>query len=357
MSEVAFNNEDLRGFAKVYFALQAALPRGTKSGARSLACAIMAYEGRYLGAGVYASQATLGELAGMCPRTVETHLGFLEAARRVRAEPLAGKTSTYELTFSGKPRPPQILRTPGLDSAEPEKVADDLGSNPEPDREKNEIKAAGEGADALLPTEVFQKLDAAASLIEGSDSSHGLAGPPTARGMVPGVGPQSDRRGRTLESSETPGDASAGQGETSRRHEPRPRVAAAPANRPLDLRDCRSPLLGPELEVALRAVPDGRGAARLLERLVKEGSIPLEHAVRAVKRTLEYHGKKGVESAVRFVQIVLPDYQHEDDLKAELEAAKQHDYVPKREPPKIVPTVRLPSDPAGVKRFLKYMPG
>lgn len=355
MSEVAFNNEDLRGFAKVYFAIQGSLPRGTKSGARSLACAIMAYEGRYLGAGVYASQATLGELAGMCPRTVETHLKSLEAAKRVRIDPLAGKTSTYELTIPGKPRPPQILRTPWRSSAEPEKVADDLGANPEQDEEKNEIKAAGEGADVLLPTEVFQKLDAAASLIESGDSSHGLAGPPTAQGMVPGVGLMSDRRGRKLESLETAGDASAGNGAASQQS--RPRVPAAPANRlPLDLRDCRSPLLGPELEVALRAVPDGRGASRMLEGMVRSGKIPLEHAVKAVKRTLEYHGAKGVDSAVKFVQLILPDFQHIDDLKAELEAAKQHDYVPKREPPKIVPMVRLPPDAGCVKRFMGYMP-
>lgn len=343
-----FLPEHMRIYAEVHFALMASLPEDAATGTRMLLATVAAFEGRFIDSESAPSVRTLGRFAGMSSaRTVEKHLDILHELERVATIPHYGRTSTYVTNF---PQKPSLMRRSCAKSAASAEPAHDqrVPEEEEEKEEQKEIKAAasdcaGEGTPQVDDDKLFEELAAAAVRIESECEAPPCAPPPASN---------SQRKDGPLESSTRTRDAR--EGDKARAHRPSARIPKPPPapSRPLDLRDCRSPLLSPELVVALGTLPGARSALRMLERR----AIPKPKAEFAVKRALKFHrsqarrGLPGVGDASAFLCHVMPDFDELELDQTEQQERLEHEYVPPaewadtpkrpRKEPKVLPDAR-----------------
>jgi hypothetical protein len=325
-----FLPEHMRIYAEVHFALMASLPEDAATGTRMLLATVAAFEGRFIDTESSPSVHTLGRFAGMSsPRTVEKHLDILHELERVATIPNYGRTSTYATNF---PQKPSLMRrgcAKSAASAEPahdQRVPEEEGREEEKESKAAASVCAGEGAPHVDDDRLFEELAAAAVRIEGE---------PEARPSAPPPASNFQREDGPLESPARTRDAR--EGTKVRASQPRAHAPKRPpaTTRPLDLRDCRSPLLSPELVVALRVLPGARSALRMLERR----AIPKPKAEFAVKRALKFHrsqvrrGLPGVGDASAFLCHVMPDFDELEFDQVEQQERLEHDYVPPTERP------------------------
>lgn len=325
------------GIVRMLRALQGRAAPKTKKlshGARLAALLVVNFDAAYF------SVWRLADLLECAESTARGYLAELELAGVIRRhERFDGRgaciTNIYELLIDV---PPLFRDAPANDRGDKHR------STRSPKERK--IRAAQEGT--AQPRMPDQNPEAAAPKTGAPEQSRPSCVPPPNKRTEARLLPQDTPLELSGKSSDAKGTAT--------------RFTAPPAPRPnLDLRDCRSPLLSPELEVALRQLPEGAAGLRVLERRLAKG-LPLEHAKLAAQRAVTYHADKGVDSAVRFLQHVLPDFARQEDRAKEQIESLQHDYVPeerKHGPPKKLPErkhvepYRAPASPEYVQRFIE----
>jgi hypothetical protein len=259
-------------------------------GAKIAALEIANYDCAYFSVGYLATLLEVGE------STARGYCAELEAAgviaRNAQTNGVGGcATNHYEIMLTEFDLPSVRSKSRGTPTEIPPHKQEVVSERSQKEEEQKEIKAAVEPPVDNREVEVVLELD---ELRAGLDVAF--------KNLEPETEPPLERPRKTRDPEKA---------RTRGTHWPRRVPGASP--KPLDLCDRRTPLpLSSELIVALRDVPGGQQALELLWKKLMHRHPP-KRIQQAVRRTIEYHRDRGVDDAVKFVQLVLRSLKRDEE--------------------------------------------